>query len=603
MKLSGKNINITSPLLLLALAAALLLTAPACIREDFPTDCAEQGKEVTLQIKVAAAPTTKAERAVDDIETAIYSLRVLAYYNGALAGEEYIDKEDKSVLNDEDLTFNMDISMYIIGNNQIVNFYVIANEGAMLDESNKSLNLEGISEADLKTRKFSTIYGVHPVSFDKGMPNIAKKTYALMMSETHVPVASEGPHKDHSLITEIREVDANGNPIGDPIPEKQLSFKLERPVGKLSIYAAKASNASQDDKVTITAARLLPNGTRKMNYVLPQDLTILKEIEDEQPKGYNLHISQAEGGTVLVDKILPETTDDTKSTDPNDYNTVLVHDYYPHENAYGTRPSLWAWDMFQTYYDPVHGNDGTLGWTAAEDKPAAVADYKGNILEIDYYLGDDPNTGVKKGTVYLPPIIRNHHYQIFCTINTMGSINITYSVAAWEDAEQWKDGFTYQYPDYTDIFPTEAEAGEYVYKNPQFNQLNPFKANFYFYGPPEGLWTPALGIVKGDPQNYSFEVYQNGSLVTPSTETGIDVKVYKASSAVYTIHVKANSDTGVDDSVVKLGISFIPAWMTTGEKMMLLINGGALAETTTWPDSGNDPLWIEIEHVSTISNQ
>ncbi len=656
MKLSGKNINITSPLLLLALAAALLLTAPACIREDFPTDCAEQGKEVTLQISVGLDPLTKAPAAatgsvLTDLEKDIKSLRIYAFYNGAFAGHEYIYDGGKSLVADGKVNFYMDLTMFIIGE-QKVDFYVIANEISLTGGRYETEKLsEKTTEAQLNAMYFASMVGVHPVELPNGMINVAKQSYMLVMDGKHTPTPDDTDgtkHENHSWVNKIYGFDEAGN-VNKSKELTQLSFNLQRPFGKLCVYAAKAAGSAPDVSLTISAVRLLTNGTRRHNYIMPQETGTLKAMTAKYENNINLHISEesSTGGSKTVTSILGTTP----SIDQ--YECVLLHDYYPHENAYGSSPDTWAQ---MAYYEPDGYENGRKKWKLSSEQPGAnVADYKGNILEIDYYFGTDA-TAVKTGTVYLPPIERNHFYGIYCSMKNDAGISISYNVMAWDDMrpvdedtnqqDSWKIEFNY--PDYVDLYPVDVDNSDPdnpKYKYPDRPELSfvaasgnsgestdqsdnagnhdgCFKARFRIWGPETSRWSPILDVknvtINGKPttagtNDYSYEVFEvirnnNTEELKPvsGTSVGTDVggtdvtTVFPESENEYEIHVKAKEDDNVG-AIIKLGISFIPAW-EPGSHMLLMVNGVGYKQTS-WPNSGDYSEWIEITQVEKVTNQ
>ncbi len=626
MKPSGNHILTT---LLLTLAAGLL--AVSCIKEGFVKDCAPQGKEVTVQISIGQSALTKAATGsvLTDLEKDIKSLRIFAFYKGATAGHIHIP--DVSTYEDGDGKWNfyMDLKMFIIGK-QKFDFYVIANETSIYGLSTPLS--ENSTEADLNGMGFTSIVGVHdaaaangPVTFPNGMVNVAKQSYILEMTEEHIANDASG-HEKHSLVNEVYDAD------GNKLSEKVLSFDLERPVGKLCVFAAKAPGSPEDLKLTISAIRLLQAGTRRYNYLMPQSPETLKGMQLTYDNTVNLHLSEepaagsaSTGGSVDVMKVL--TTE--KSTDEKDYQCVLLHDYYPHENAYGASPGTWNQ---MAYYNPGIGADGKKTWTLADEQPASAAAYRGNIMEIDYYFGGDATTK-KTGTVYLPPIERNHYYGIYCSMKSTGGVSIQFNVMEWDNVQaNWK--LTYDYPDYVDLYPVEKRTvtvngqqnTEYVYpaEGPTLYRSTDcsgdFKARFRIWGPTGCQWSPILDVkqvmvdtdndgvpdtsTQAAPSDFSFEVFEvvNGELEDASeviVETGTGETVvrrtaYTNSDNEYEIHVKALADNV--NAIVKLGVSFIPGW-DRDSHILLLING--VTNNLAWPNSGDGTTaeWIEVKQV------
>ncbi len=642
MKPSGNTIK----LLIAALCCAFL--SVSCIREDFPVDCAEQGREVTLQINIAGSPITKAATgsASTELEKDIKSLRIYAFYKGASAGHCYIpDVSSYKDANTGELNFYMDLTMFIIGE-QVMDFYVIANEASLIGLSPVTSLSETTTESQLNGMGFTSLVGVHDaaaaeqVTFPNGMVNVAKQSYCLVMSDSHKPNDAPG-HEGHSLVDAVYLVDSEGN-IDRSESLASVSFDLHRPVAKLCVFAAKAPGAPEDLKLTVSAVRLLKEGTRRYNYLMPQTAATLKSMQYTYDNTVNLHLSEepaagsgSTGGSVDVMKVLASA----KSTNEADYTCVLLHDYYPHENAYGASPATWN---LPVYYNPTVGADGKKAWEIAPagDQPASEAEYKGNILEIDYYFSDDVTTK-KTGKVYLPPIERNHYYGVYCSMKSAGGVSIQFNVMEWDNVQaNWE--LDYNYPDYVDLYPAAMRDVLDANGNPVYDENNKkkqeydypaagptlyrsddasgdFKAKFRIWGPQGCQWSPILEVknVEVDPDgdgktewteantaDYSFEVYEwvNGEMKdaskivteTESGETVIQKTTYTNSDNEYEIHVKALGDNV--NAIIKLGISFIPAW-DRDSHILLMING--VTNELAWPNSGDGKHaeWIEIKQV------
>ncbi len=625
--------KLTGNIFLLTLSLLLLMLPSGCIKEDFAVDCAEQGKEVTLQISISQSAITKASTATGsatlDLETDIKSLRIFAFYKGAAAGHIFIP-DVSAYKNDatDQWNFYMDLKMFIIGK-QKFDFYVIANEASIHGLSTPLT--ENSTESELNGMGFTSIVGVHDatsangaVTFPKGMVNVAKQSYIIEMTDSHVANTAPG-HENHSLVFAV--YDETGTTI---IEDNVLSFDLERPVGKLCVFAAKAPGSDENVDLTVSAIRLLQAGTRKYNYLMPQSTATLKAMQYTYENTVNLHLSEepaagstSTGGSVNVTKILSSP----KSTNEADYDCVLLHDYYPHENAYGASPATWNQPV---YYTPGVEN-GTKTWTIApdSDQPASVSAYRGNIMEIDYYFGDATNK--KTGIVYLPPIERNHYYGVYCSMKSSGVVSIQFNVMEWDKVqENWV--LEYNYPDYVDLYPKEFETvdGKTVYVYPQNGPTlyrttdckGDFKARFRIWGPTNCQWSPILEVknvetdtdadgdgikdfTNANTADYSYEVYEvvNGELKDASKEvtntgTGQDVvqkTTYTNSENEYEIHVKALKDNL--GAYIKLGISYIPAW-DPGSHILLMING--VTNNLAWPNSGDGKTaeWIEIKQVA-----
>lgn len=94
-------------------------------------------------------------------------------------------------------------------------------------------------------------------------------------------------------------------------------------------------------------------------------------------------------------------------------------------------------------------------------------------------------------------------------------------------------------------------------------------------------WQPTL--IDASPADFEVKVYQGGQEVASPV----------ASAEPYTITVRALNPDNVGKTCT-LGISYMPSW-DPGKSELLLING--TSDKIAWPDSGSDPLHIEIEQV------
>ncbi len=573
MKFSG---NIIKSLLLSTLTATTLLLSTSCIREDLPVDCAEQGKEVTLQISIGASPTTKAQSDVTltPIESDLYSLRIYAFYNGALAGHEYIYNNGQKLIAEGStaMDFYMDIPMYVIGD-QKLDFYVIANEistsGLFNGTSSVTLG-ENTPEAVLNNLRYSSYDGLTGLEFDfpKGMPNVTKKSYILVMDEKHVANSLDPDHKDHSLVTEIYEVGADRTPENK---KTSVSFNLERPFGKLNVYAAKDAGASDSDKLYVTDVVIRRNGSRMYQYLFPQSLSTLAAVARH---------SNPEPRDLLSASSVEVTTKVTSagSTTLSEYTSVADYDYYPYENPFGSKPT--ADPNYQYWAYPTYNSD-----SGTELETGTIQQVRGNVLEVKYYY-NNPND-IKTGTVYLPPIDRNTYYGVYCTMTRAGGVNVTYEVAEWDDKRgtpgvSWE--LDYDYPDYIGLTPMNNEDPKTVKREIYHGETSGFfQVNLNFYGPTGGKWRPYIREEDGAYDDFDWEVWQGDKKILSKSQDGYcgpSMTVYNIRViATNEVHYLVDNGNPVTDEngktinrKVHLGIQFKPGW-DPDNNMLLLING------------------------------
>lgn len=107
-----------------------------------------------------------------------------------------------------------------------------------------------------------------------------------------------------------------------------IKFELQRPVGKLGVFAAKPYGEAGE--LRITELTMLESGTRTRNYLMPQSDETLKDVT-----GITGDISLAViSGN--VDKTLSPDISDVERKNPANYTPVLDAPFYPFENPWGS---------------------------------------------------------------------------------------------------------------------------------------------------------------------------------------------------------------------------------------------------------------------------
>ena len=150
-------------------------------------------------------------------------------------------------------TFLMDLTMYS-ETTQTVDFYVVANEEAMSTPGGTQGQLTpNTTEAQLKEFSFTQL------NTENGLPMSCRQQVEVNLAELAGDNPQEAPgHEGHTMIAQ------------------KVSFELERPVGKLGVFAAKT--AGETGTLQVTGLTLLKEGPRYMNYLMPQDEATLKEV-------------------------------------------------------------------------------------------------------------------------------------------------------------------------------------------------------------------------------------------------------------------------------------------------------------------------------------
>ena len=244
---------------LLALAAA---TVAGCSKAPVP-DLGEE-LDVLLQMSVGTKAVTETDGTPTAAESAIHTLRVYAFVDGKAAGHFYTP--DYAALEDATGTasgtakhFLMDIKMYSLGTKD-VDFYVIANEEAMVTAGSAVRLDENTTETELKGFTFTSLNLGNGMAL--GLPMCCKKTETIDFAsdDENNPQTVPG-HEGHTLLAQ------------------KLSFELERPVGKIGVFAAKPIG----EEGTLTVTGLSVTRSRFVNFLmLPANLEEAYDNEGSQ---------------------------------------------------------------------------------------------------------------------------------------------------------------------------------------------------------------------------------------------------------------------------------------------------------------------------------
>ena len=494
---------------LLVLAAA---TVAGCTKAPVP-DLGEE-LNVLLQMSVGTRAVTETDGTPTDAESAIHTLHVYAFVDGQPAGHFYTS--DYAALEDASGSasgtakhFLMEIKMYSLGSRD-VDFYVIANEEAMLTAGSAPARFdENTTEAELNRFNFTRLNLGNGMAL--GLPMCCKKreTIDFATDDENNPQTVPG-HEGHTLLAQ------------------KLSFELERPVGKIGVFAAKPIG----EEGTLTVTGLSVTRSRFVNFLmLPANLEEAYDNEGSQAAPRDLEIV---GGSVTAEVASGET-------DAAEYTPVQAEAYYPFENPWGSS-----------------------NWSQAGSP-------RGNILTIKYRY--DTDSQERTGTVYLPPVVRNTYYMVCCQLSNSGKILVNYSVADWDDAEPYELEFAapeYELP--TQSYPVASEP--YAQPTIHYNgdpaaQEGTFSINFKISGPKGQVWTPTL--LNATDADYQITVTQNGSPVAAP---------YLASAVPYEITIRALRPDNIGKTL-EFAISYTPQWDPTGTSL-LMINGNS-EDDLTWP--------------------
>ena len=201
------------------------------------------GQSVMIELSVSASDMTKS--ASTDMEKAINSLRVYAYYGERLAG--YALRQATA----PGEPFYMDLELPESGKHN-VKFYLVANEAEMTYQNAAVAFTEDMTMAQLEAVKFSAM------ATGKALPMYCIQTETVDVDAVAEAANDEAGHNGHIVLTQ------------------KVKFELTRPVAKVSVYAAKTEGASVDPQ--ILGIELLAAGTRAYNYLFPQTDQTLNAI-------------------------------------------------------------------------------------------------------------------------------------------------------------------------------------------------------------------------------------------------------------------------------------------------------------------------------------
>ena len=524
--------NIKKIFYMMAAVVSCCLLPLGCVKENV-APLGEQ-HNVAVQLNVGTRSVSEADGTPTDDESAIHTLRVYAFVEGKPAGHYFTDN-----VTETPHTFFMDLTFYSSGV-QTVDFYAVANEGAMVG-ANATLS-ESTSESELKNLWF-TNYQTNIQQY--GLPMFCdNQSYELDFTYVKQGSPTAPGHEGHAWLD-----------------YDNLSFELKRPFGKLGVFAAKAEG--ETTPLRITGLTMLESGMRMRNYLMTPTDEQLRNIANAAGD-VELSVVEGEVAAKLADNITSE-----ERRNPENYTPVLNAPFYPFENPYANGGT---WN--------IPGSDG-----------------KEHVLKIDYAFGDEPRIGY----VHMPAVERNTYYTICCLMRNDGKITIEYTVADWDDGGEYEIEFNY--PQYTNpIQPEDGSTltGSEKYPQPEVwysaTDEGSYTFKFQITGPTGQKWIPTL--VDGTQADFRVRVYQlstdgnstktylysnhpDDPLVKPETETDKMVDRLVASSEPYYITLSALNADNVDDEV-GLAISYDRSWSTDGSQL-LLING--LTNNLKWVGS------------------
>ncbi len=534
------------------LGCAALLSG--CVKDDAPLG---EPKMATIQLSVGQRTVTETDGTPTDAESKLYTLRVYAFVGERLAGHYFTDNV---TLESGKHTFYMDLKLYSAGK-QMVDFYVVANEGAMnlhLPSSPTAVSTleENTSKNDLKNIWFNNYLKDNLET--KGLPMY----YRTDKDDSQNPPVELD-------FTDLKEetAPAGSGHEGHRLLNKTVAFELERPTGKIGIFFALAEGESGTLGVTVKRLTVLAQGMQARNYLMPQSEATLKGILDG---GRDIDIAAVEGPIWDLKKLSVDATPEERRK-PENYTPIMAEPFYPFENPWSNGG---AWDI-----------------------PGTDSDGRGHGFAIRIVYDIDGTE--HSHTVYLPQIERNRYYAICCLLRNNGQTAFSYSVADWATptGSEYTDGeyhIEYNYPTYDN--PIRPENGTSLgtnekypqptvwYNSDETSEAGTYTFRFSITGPAGQKWSP-VRLDRGSETYFEIKVYQLADDNVTKVWKGSDECI--ASPKPYYIVIRAKQHDNVDTpekqgTRLNLGISYDRTWHPDGSKL-LLING--LTHKLSWEGS------------------
>lgn len=428
-----------------ALIAVLAIsTTSSCVFEKQDPVRSEQNMAVEIKVSAKDMVTKAEEEELTYDEEKIYSLRVYAFLGNRQIGYLYMPKSDNKVLypKAEGNTDQWFIDLRLPYEGEVsVTFYAIANEEAMtgLKYNDATQLAESMSISQLEDLKYTSSSTLNTVN---GLPMWAKSTVAINSSKYKDEPNRVDGHEGHHVIDM------------DPI-----SLDLYRSVAKIEVYAAEEGEGESKSQIKIKSVSIENVPLESHLFVTPGTL----DAKDINSVSANMTLAKAAPILTPVNKVAIGTTE------PNYYSPV-VSGYYIAENPYGST----VWNPTPIPTNPV------------------------TKLSITYEVGSSEKTGV----VYMPTIIRNNIYRVFCLIKGTGEMTLTLQVKKWTPADNqtidFKDNVTLETGSNW-VGDIEGANGKYTFKKEAAGQEATFE--FTLLTPEGGTWYATL---EGDIQSFGF---------------------------------------------------------------------------------------------------
>ena len=218
-----------------------------------------------------------------------------------------------------------------------------------------------------------------------------------------------------------------------------------------------------------------------------------------------------------------------------------------------------------------------------------TTDGSGYYYKITYKIGN--NGAEQTRYVPLPPIVRNHDYQVRALIKEDGGIVVNYTVADWDQVE-WNLAF--DAAQHTSLLPSpKDDAKPTTFPTIRYTgDDNEDGAAVFFFkmdGPTGITWKPTLRASADDFEARVYEVYVNtDGTYTIGTEqvTGNIEAESEQYYAIKVVALNANAITNIATNPLELLITHAPQW--NEEKDNSLVINPLSGDDYFWPAKGSD---------------
>ncbi|MBQ3212943.1 MAG: hypothetical protein IJB40_05435 [Alistipes sp.] len=213
----------------------------------------------------------------------------------------------------------------------------------------------------------------------------------------------------------------------------------------------------------------------------------------------------------------------------------------------------------------------------------------GYYYKIIYKIG---NTGTPQTRyVPLPPIVRNHDYQVRALIKEDGGIVVNYTVADW-DQVVWNLAF--DAAQHTSLLPSpKDDAKPTTFPTIRYTGDNEDGAAVFFFkmdGPTGITWKPTLRASADDFEARVYEVnFNTDGTYTIGTEqvTGNIEAESEQYYAIKVVALNATAITNIATNPLELLITHAPQWNEEKDNS-LVINPLSSSDGYFWPAKGSD---------------